>query len=138
MDLCIFCEYIAGRLPWYPVWQRDHGVVFLNLRQRSEGALLVAPRRHAQSITDLSADELHGLLSLTTEATNLLFRTFMPDGIHTWCSSGAAAGQSEPHFHFQIVPRYTGRPYTFDSSRALANTTNVVLASTLGKLQAGG
>ena len=97
----------------------------------------MAPRRHAQSITDLSADELHGLLSLTTEATNLLFRTFMPDGIHTWCSSGAAAGQSEPHFHFQIVPRYTGRPYTFDSSRALANTTNVVLASTLGKLQQG-
>jgi histidine triad (HIT) family protein len=136
MDLCIFCEYIAGRLPWYPVRECDLGVVFLNLRQRSEGALLVAPRRHAGWITDLTMPELRELLSLTRDASALLFRAFVPDGLHTWCNSGEASGQSEPHFHFQIVPRYSGRPYSFDSSRALSNTPNAVLSETLGRLKA--
>jgi histidine triad (HIT) family protein len=135
MDLCIFCEYIAGRLPYYPVRKTELGVVFLNLRQRSEGALLVAIRRHADWITDLTKPELQELIALTQDATKLLYRTFQPDGIHTWCNSGAAAGQSEPHFHFQIVPRYTNRAYTFDSSRALLNTPNVTLAQTLSKLK---
>jgi histidine triad (HIT) family protein len=134
MDLCIFCEYIAGRLPYYPVYRTELSVVFLNLRQRSEGALLVAPLRHADWITDLTQPELRELISLSQDVTKLLSRAFQPDGVHTWCNSGAAAGQSEPHFHFQIVPRYTNQPYTFDSSRALSNTPNVVLAQTLSKL----
>lgn len=136
MDLCIFCEYVAGRLPFYPVWSSELGVVFLNLRQRSEGAVLVAPRRHAGSLTDLTVREIHELLAMTRDVTKLLGRAFAPDGLHTWCNVGAVSGQSEPHVHFQIVPRYTGRPYTFDSSRALLNTPNTVLAATLGKLLA--
>jgi histidine triad (HIT) family protein len=135
-QLCAFCEYISGRVLWFPVWEHRSGVVFLNLRQRSEGALLVAPRRHVTKLTDLTKDEFLEILVLTRKASVLVMRTYAPDALHTWCNLGEASGQSEAHAHFQVVPRYASRPYTFEGSGNLSNTPNAVLHSTLEKFNA--
>jgi len=134
-DFCSFCEYISGRLPWHPVIEWGSAVAFLNVRQRSRGALLIAPRRHVQTLADLSEGEACEIFHLIGKITQLMMRKLSPDGLHTWCNSGVAAGQSEPHMHFQIVARYDGVPYSFESSDSLDMTPRTQLVTLAAMLR---
>jgi diadenosine tetraphosphate (Ap4A) HIT family hydrolase len=135
-DFCSFCEYISGRLPWHPIIETDMAVAFLNVRQRSRGSLLVAPRRHVGTLVDLVAEEITDIFSVVRQTSHLLTRALSPDGLHTWCNSGEIAGQSEPHMHFQIVPRYEGVPYGFERSSQLEITSRTELEALAALLDA--
>jgi len=113
---CWFCEYAAGRLPWNPVATSALAVAFVNPRQRSRGALLVAPRRHTQTISRMTAAEMQAVAHLVQEASRALTAALDPDGLHVFCNAGQQAGQSEEHVHFQIIPRYAGLAYDFAAS----------------------
>jgi len=113
---CFFCEYIAGRLPWYPLEENEHACTFLNIRQRSRGALLVAPRRHVQALSMLSEAEMVGMMECVQRAGAAITRALEPDGLHLFCNAGRIAGQSEGHVHFQVIPRYDGVAYDFRAS----------------------
>jgi diadenosine tetraphosphate (Ap4A) HIT family hydrolase len=38
----------------------------------------------------------------------LLDRQYSPDGFNVGFNNGLAAGQTVPHFHIHVIPRYTG------------------------------
>lgn len=116
---CRFCECIAGRLPWFPLVEEEHAVALLNPRQRMSGATLIAPRRHVHAFSELTAVEARAILGLALAMSERLQSALTVDGIHVFCNSGVAAGQSEPHAHVQVIPRYADQPYTFVSSRTL-------------------
>lgn len=117
---CFFCEYMAGRLPWYPLEEGEHACTFLNIRQRSRGALLVAPRRHVQALSMLTEEEMAGMMECVQRAGAALTRALQPDGLHLFCNAGRIAGQSEGHVHFQVIPRYAGVAYDFRASAVYA------------------
>lgn len=121
-ELCTFCEYIEGRLPWAKIVDGTHAIAFMNLRQRSIGSVLVAPRRHVHSFAELGQEEARELIALTNRIGQAMIEAFKPHGLHSWCNIGEPAGQSMPHLHFQVVPRYEGVPYTFVGSAKLTTT----------------
>jgi histidine triad (HIT) family protein len=131
---CCFCECISERLPYFPLLETGNAVVFLNPRQRSEGSLLVAPRRHVSTLVELTEKEMSDVLLLTRRTGEILLTKLQPDGLHTWCNCGVAAGQSEAHVHFQVVPRYKDVPYTFASSNELPFTLAHTLSALANKL----
>jgi diadenosine tetraphosphate (Ap4A) HIT family hydrolase len=100
----------------------EQAVALLNVRQRSKGAVLVAPRRHACRLADLEATEVQKIGDLIRRVAAAVTTAFDPDGMHVWCGGGILAGQSEPHVHFQVVPRYAGIDYSFATSHALSRT----------------
>jgi ATP adenylyltransferase len=107
---CIFCaavqsEDLRGQL----VLAQQPAVVMLNKFPYANGHLLVAPRRHAAHLRDLSRDEFQVLMDMLQRATTVLADTLQPEGMNVGMNVGAAAGAGvADHAHWHIVPRWVG------------------------------
>jgi diadenosine tetraphosphate (Ap4A) HIT family hydrolase len=56
----------------------------------------------------ISTEERRGLLLLLDRAKADLDEMFDPDGYNVGINDGAAAGQTVPHLHIHLIPRYQG------------------------------
>ena len=74
----------------------------------SPGHTLVIPRRHVASVFDLDIMEKAALLGAIDEAKKSLDREFSPAGYNIGVNDGQAAGQTIPHVHIHLIPRYEG------------------------------
>jgi len=74
----------------------------------SKGHTLVIPKRHISSYFECTDDERLELWSLVEQVKTLLDSVFEPDGFNIGINIGAAAGQTVPHMHIHVIPRYYG------------------------------
>ena len=74
----------------------------------SPGHTLVIPTRHVGSFFELDEAERAVLLNLLARAREGLEREFKPDGYNIGINDGAPAGQTVPHLHIHLIPRYQG------------------------------
>ncbi|HVL48765.1 MAG TPA: HIT family protein, partial [Candidatus Thermoplasmatota archaeon] len=72
------------------------------------GHLLLVTRRHVATWWDLSTSEEKDLLEAIRRARNVLGAKWNPDAYNIGHNAGLAAGQTVPHFHVHVIPRYTG------------------------------
>jgi histidine triad (HIT) family protein len=107
-DPCPFCENLAGRRPCAFVFRSALISSFVNPRQYGRGAVLIIPNRHAPTILDLNPDELHAIYRHAQALVRALSQAYQPAGFNVFQNNGVAAGQSIPHFHLHVVPRYQG------------------------------
>ena len=73
----------------------------------SQGHTLILPKRHIQSFFDLSEAERDQLFRALHAAKELLTSS-RPDGFNIGINDGPAAGQTVPHLHLHLIPRYLG------------------------------
>ena len=101
---CPFCtlppDRVLGRNE-HAVWIRDGYPV-------SPGHSLVIPIRHVGSFFDITAEERAAMLRLLDEAQAAATLEFQPDGFNIGINDGPAAGQTVPHLHMHLIPRYAG------------------------------
>jgi len=105
---CTFCQIISGQAPGNFVFRDDAVVAIADLRQVTEGHVLVMPTAHFETIDDLDEATAARLAWATVRASRAVRRAYAPDGINVWSSNGEAAGQEVPHVHIHILPRWTG------------------------------
>lgn len=74
----------------------------------SEGHSLVISHRHVGSYFDLTETERTDLQLLLTQAKQHLDGLLQPDGYNIGINDGVAAGQTVPHLHIHLIPRYQG------------------------------
>ena len=74
----------------------------------SEGHTLVVPRRHVASLFDLTPEEQTELWQLVAHVRAELVDKFHPDAFNIGINDGEAAGQTVPHAHIHVIPRYHG------------------------------
>ena len=74
----------------------------------SPGHALIVPRRHVGSFFALRADEQAAMLEALNWATEELARLHRPDAFNIGLNDGPAAGQTVPHCHLHLIPRYAG------------------------------
>ena len=74
----------------------------------SPGHTLIIPRRHVGSFFEVTDEERADLLQLTAQARQGLEQEFHPAGYNIGINDGAAAGQTVPHLHIHLIPRYAG------------------------------
>lgn len=72
------------------------------------GHLLVISRRHVADFFETTAAERAALLALLLKAKAWLTRAYAPDGFNVGVNVGVAAGQTIPHVHIHLIPRYFG------------------------------
>ncbi|WP_436037681.1 HIT family protein [Variovorax paradoxus] len=72
----------------------------------SPGHSLVIPKRHIGSFFETSPQERAALLELLDQAQAAAATEFHPDGFNIGINDGAAAGQTVPHLHIHLIPRY--------------------------------
>lgn len=101
---CPFCTLPSERIVdenKHAVWIRDGFPV-------SPGHSLVVPKRHILSFFDTTEVERLALLALLDAAKVVVLSEFQPDGFNIGINDGAAAGQTVPHLHIHLIPRYKG------------------------------
>jgi diadenosine tetraphosphate (Ap4A) HIT family hydrolase len=86
----------------------DHGVVIRDAYPVSRGHTLIIPKRHVGSFFHLTDEERVALLALLSSAKGAVDAEFGPDGYNIGINDGAAAGQTIPHLHIHLIPRYSG------------------------------
>lgn len=76
-------------------------------RPCSTGHTLI-PRRHVGSFFDLLGEERADLLGLLDAVKVDLDCELRPQAYNIGINDGAAAGQTVPHLHIHLIPRYDG------------------------------
>ena len=74
----------------------------------SKGHTLVIPKRHISSYFECTDNERLELWSLVEQVKTELEDTFAPDGFNIGINVGEVAGQTVPHMHIHVIPRYSG------------------------------
>lgn len=85
-----------------------HTVTMANRFPYSSGHMVVAPRRHATALEELSAEEGAAILAATQRVIAALFQVMRPEGFNVGFNLGRAAGASVEHLHLHVVPRWGG------------------------------
>ena len=101
---CAFCALPASRI----VIESTLAVVIRDGFPVSRGHSLVIPPRHIGSLFDASDEERSELWTLLASAREHLDAEFHPDGYNIGVNDGPAAGQTVPHVHIHLIPRYRG------------------------------
>ncbi len=106
MDNCIFCKIIAGEIPSMRVYEDEKCIATLDIGPANPGHVLVMPKTHIRDLSELP-EELGGhLLMVAKEIGKRQKERLQADGFNVVQNNGAAAGQTVPHFHIHVIPRY--------------------------------
>ena len=103
---CSFCDDLSGTRECAIVAENEHAVAEIDERQYERGAMLIIPRKHRESILDIDRQEIESVYRLAREVAHAAVRAFGAHGMNVFQNSGRSAGQTEPHFHVHVVPRY--------------------------------
>lgn len=103
-DACTFCSLPLARIRGendLAVWIRDAFPVSL-------GHSLIIPKRHIGSFFEATEEERSALMALVEQAKEVAGTEFGPDGYNIGINDGQAAGQTVPHLHIHLIPRFKG------------------------------
>lgn len=105
---CIFCRLIAGEIPATRVHEDELTLAFMDLGQVNPGHVLVAVKRHAATLLDLTPDEAGAAMRTARRMALAIKQTFDPPGITLLQANGKEGEQTVFHFHLHVVPRHVG------------------------------
>ena len=90
------------------VLENDIGLVVYDAFPVAEGHCLVVPKRVYSNYFDSTPEEVKGLHDLVFQTKQLLDDKFNPDSYNVGINCGEHAGQTVPHVHIHLIPRYKG------------------------------
>ncbi|MCB1864812.1 MAG: HIT family protein [Chromatiales bacterium] len=105
VEECRFCQRKSGRRVMI---EGQYGFAAFDRHPASEGHFLVIPHRHFASYFDINDAERDELWSLVAQGKAMVDEKFRPDGYNIGINVGKWAGQSIPHLHIHVIPRYKG------------------------------
>ena len=78
----------------------------MDIGQVNPGHVLVASKRHAVTLLDLTSEEAAAVMQTAQRVAQATQTAFAPDGISLFQANGAAGGQTVFHFHLHVLPRH--------------------------------
>jgi diadenosine tetraphosphate (Ap4A) HIT family hydrolase len=74
----------------------------------NKGHCLIIPRRHVAEYFQATAGEKEAIWALVDEMKTIIDKQYQPDGYNIGVNVGKMAGQTIPHIHIHMIPRYKG------------------------------
>lgn len=74
----------------------------------SKGHALIIPKRHCTDYFDLTFKEQSACIFMLNTVKNVISEKFKPDGFNIGVNINETAGQTVPHAHIHLIPRYKG------------------------------
>ena len=103
-EQCIFCKIVSRNLPSNIVFEDETFIAFLDNHPFSEGHTLVCPKKHGETVWDMSQEEIGGLFMLASHVSKALVKATGADGFRFVQNNGEAANQVVPHVHVHVIP----------------------------------
>ncbi|RDK03941.1 HIT family protein [Paraburkholderia lacunae] len=105
-----FARILRGELPCIKVAETDAALAFMDLMPQADGHVLVVPKEAAVEIFELSDASVVACMRVAQKLAIALREALRPDGMFIGQFNGSAAGQTVPHVHFHVIPRWDGQP----------------------------
>jgi histidine triad (HIT) family protein len=105
MEECIFCKIIAGEVPCAELVETDTVCSFLDIGPVNPGHSLVVPKRHVQTIVELSEEEVSACARVARRLAAAVMSATGSAGCNLLQNNDSCAGQLVPHVHFHVIPR---------------------------------
>lgn len=74
----------------------------------NKGHALIIPKRHCENYFDLSFKEQSACWFVLNKVKQIVNKKFSPDGFNIGVNINSSAGQTIPHVHIHLIPRYKG------------------------------
>ena len=107
---CIFCRIAAKDVSAGIVYEDADVVAFRDLSPQAPTHILVIPKRHVASLTDMVEADAALLAAMMLAAKKVALAAGLAGGYRVVTNSGPDAGQSVSHFHLHVMG---GRPMSW-------------------------
>ncbi|PXW23430.1 HIT family protein [Paraburkholderia caballeronis] len=104
----IFARILRGEAPCVRICESDTTLAIMDLMPQADGHVLVLPKEAAIEIYELSPEAGAACIRTVQQVAAAIRRALAPDGLLVAQFNGAAAGQTVPHVHFHLIPRWAG------------------------------
>jgi histidine triad (HIT) family protein len=101
--VCKFCAIARSETPAHVVFEDDHSLAFLDHRPLFHGHLLLIPRDHYSTLTDLPVELVGPFFTSARLLTGVVEEAMDAEG--SFVALNNRVSQSVPHLHLHIVPR---------------------------------
>lgn len=106
MTDCDFCRIADGSAQALVVHEDDRTIGFLDTSPASRGHTLVIPRRHADTLLDISPDDAAAVMAAAVRIAHVLRDALQPEGFTLLQANEIAGWQSVFHVHLHVIPRW--------------------------------
>jgi len=101
---CVFCQIVEGKIPAKIVLDEPDLLVFRDINPVAPTHLLVIPKRHIASISELRPEEAQIIGSMFLAARRVAeMDNVAARGFRTVINSGLDAGQTVFHIHLHVI-----------------------------------
>lgn len=104
--MCIFCDIVAGKVPVHKVYEDSITLAFLDIAQVTKGHTLVIPKEHSAHMLICDEETALEVMRVARRVAQNILEMTQAGGIHILSNVHEAAGQTVPHFHVHLIPRY--------------------------------
>ncbi len=101
---CLFCNIPEARI----ILRDELAYVVRDSFPVSPGHTLIILKRHAATLFETTNEERISMFELMDQAKRMLDAELRPDAYNIGVNDGTAAGQTIPHLHWHLMPRYIG------------------------------
>lgn len=101
---CPFCDLPEDRI----MFTNRMATAILDLYPVSPGHTLVIPNVHVVSVFDLSWPKRQAVMDMVEQVRNTLSKQYRTNCFNIGINDGTWAGQTVPHAHIHVIPRYKG------------------------------
>lgn len=107
-ESCIFCKIVAGRLPCFKLLEDETTIAFMDINPVNPGHALAVAKGHWPTIDVIPPEVLAAVARTAQRVAKAGMTALEPNGVNLLQSNGVGAGQSVPHLHVHILPRFPG------------------------------
>jgi len=101
---CIFCQIIAGKVPSDTLYQDERVMAFRDIRPITPTHVVIIPKKHIPSLTQLSEADLPLMVDLVKVANQLAKREGIAQkGYRLVINCGREGTQFVPHLHMHLI-----------------------------------
>ncbi len=101
---CVFCKIVSRKIPSALVYEDIGYIAFLDRAPFSIGHTLVCPKKHGETVYDMTESEIGGLFALAAKLSKSIVAAMDSDGFRFVQNNGEAANQVVPHVHVHVIP----------------------------------
>ncbi len=100
---CLFCQISKKQIPSEIIWESDEAIAFRDIAPQAPQHILVIPRQHIKSLSDISEIEAQLMGELVLAVVEIARKLGLESGYRMVVNCGPDGGQAVDHIHFHLL-----------------------------------
>lgn len=105
--MCVFCSIVKNVIPSYCLYEDQYVMAILDISQVTKGHTLLLPKKHCSNFLDCDDEIIAHIACVAKKIGNQIMERTGAIGMNVVSNVNEIAGQSVPHFHIHLIPRYS-------------------------------